>query len=55
MKFPRGSGVLLHPTSLPGRFGIGDLGPAAYALSTSARAGQTYWQMLPSPSWGGLA
>ena len=28
MKFPRSSGILLHPTSLPGRFGIGDLGPA---------------------------
>ena len=30
MKFPRSSGVLLHLTSLPGRFGIGDLGPAAH-------------------------
>ena len=30
MKFPRRSGILLHPTSLPGRFGIGDLGAAAY-------------------------
>ena len=28
---PRGSGILLHPTSLPGPYGIGDLGPAAYA------------------------
>ena len=27
MRFPRSSGILLHPTSLPGRFGIGDLGP----------------------------
>ncbi len=26
MKFPRRSGILLHPTALPGRFGIGDLG-----------------------------
>ena len=30
MRFPRGSGLLLHPTSLPGEFGIGDLGPEAY-------------------------
>ncbi len=48
MKFPRRSGVLLHPTSLPGRFGIGDLGDAAYRFVdflTAAR--QSYWQMLP--------
>jgi len=48
MIFPRSSGILLHPTSLPGPFGIGDLGPAAYAfadyLVTSA---QSLWQMLP--------
>src|SRR5262245_6655563 len=44
----RSSGVLLHPTSLPGPFGIGDLGPAAYAwLDTLARARQTWWQILP--------
>src|SRR5262245_8640546 len=30
MSFSRASGILLHPTSLPGRFGIGDLGAAAY-------------------------
>ena len=30
MKFPRRSGILMHPTSLPGRFGIGDLGSEAY-------------------------
>ena len=30
MRFPRRSGVLLHPTSLPGRFGVGDLGDPAY-------------------------
>lgn len=46
--FPRRSGVLLHPTSLPGRFGIGDLGDAAYAfVDFLARAGQSYWQILP--------
>jgi 4-alpha-glucanotransferase len=44
----RGSGLLLHPTSLPGPFGIGDLGPAAHAwLDTLARAKQQWWQMLP--------
>jgi len=34
MKFPTASGVLLHPTSLPGRFGIGDLGRRRMRLST---------------------
>ena len=48
MKLPRASGVLLHPTSLPGRFGIGDLGPAAYEFADFlAEAGQTYWQIMP--------
>ena len=32
MKFERASGILLHPTSLPGPYGIGDLGPHAYRL-----------------------
>jgi 4-alpha-glucanotransferase len=45
---PRLSGVLLHPTALPGRFGIGDLGPAAYRFADwLAAAGQTLWQVLP--------
>ncbi len=45
---PRSAGVLLHVTSLPGPFGIGDLGPAAYAwVDTLAAAGQTWWQVLP--------
>ena len=44
----RSSGVLLHPTSLPGPFGIGDIGPAAIQwIRTLARAGQTWWQFLP--------
>lgn len=48
MPFARGSGVLLHPTSLPGPFGIGDLGPAAYQfLDLLAEAGQRYWQVFP--------
>lgn len=48
MKFPRRSGVLLHPTSLPGPYGIGDLGPEAHRwLEWLAAAGQTLWQVLP--------
>jgi len=46
--FPRSSGILLHPTSLPGRFGAGDLGPEAYRfLEFLAEAGQRLWQVLP--------
>jgi 4-alpha-glucanotransferase len=48
MKFPRSSGVLLHLTSLPGRFGIGDLGPEAYRfVEFLAETGQGWWQFLP--------
>ncbi len=48
MNFPRSSGVLLHPTSLPGEFGIGDLGPRAYDfIDLLAEAKQAYWQILP--------
>jgi 4-alpha-glucanotransferase len=44
----RSAGVLLHPTSLPSPFGIGDLGPAAYAwVDALARAEQRWWQILP--------
>ncbi|MFZ3017632.1 MAG: 4-alpha-glucanotransferase [Gallionella sp.] len=44
----RASGILLHPTSLPGRFGSGDLGADAYRfVDWLASAGQTYWQVLP--------
>ena len=46
--FPRSSGVLLHPTSLPGRYGIGDLGDWAYRfVDWLSAAGQSLWQMLP--------
>ncbi|CAN5433816.1 4-alpha-glucanotransferase [soil metagenome] len=46
--FPRASGILLHPTSLPGGYGIGDLGPEAFRfVDFLAAAGQTYWQILP--------
>ena len=42
------SGVLLHPTSLPGRFGIGDLGAGAFEfIDVLAAAGQRVWQVLP--------
>jgi 4-alpha-glucanotransferase len=44
----RSSGILLHPTSLPGGHGFGDLGAAARAFADYlAAAGQTWWQMLP--------
>lgn len=47
-RLERASGVLLHPTSLPGPFGIGDLGAGAYQLlDFLARADQTLWQVLP--------
>ncbi|GIW44109.1 MAG: 4-alpha-glucanotransferase [Candidatus Binatia bacterium] len=48
MRLPRASGVLLHPTSLPSPYGIGDLGPAARQwVDALARAGQRWWQVLP--------
>lgn len=48
MKLTRSSGILLHPTSLPGRFGIGDLGPAAHEwIDTLAATGTSMWQILP--------
>lgn len=48
MPFPRSSGILLHPTSLPGRFGIGDLGLEAYRfIDFLADSKQQYWQILP--------
>jgi 4-alpha-glucanotransferase len=48
MNFERSSGVLLHPTSLPGPFGMGDLGATSYHfIEWLAVAGQKLWQMLP--------
>jgi 4-alpha-glucanotransferase len=48
MPFPRAAGILLHPTSLPSRGGIGDFGPAAYRFADSlAAARQALWQVLP--------
>src|SRR5215470_11180443 len=44
----RASGVLLHVTSLPSRYGIGDVGPAAMAwVDRLHEAGQSWWQALP--------
>ena len=48
MNFSRSSGILLHPTSLPGRYGIGELGPEAHAFVDFLReSGQRIWQVLP--------
>ncbi|MBM3303199.1 MAG: 4-alpha-glucanotransferase, partial [Deltaproteobacteria bacterium] len=44
----RASGILLHITSLPSQFGIGDLGPWAYRFADLlAESGQSLWQVLP--------
>lgn len=44
----RGSGILLHITSLPSSYGIGDLGPGAYGfVNFLSEADQIYWQILP--------
>jgi 4-alpha-glucanotransferase len=48
MNFPRASGILLHPTSLPGAYGIGDLGAQAFKfVDFLQKSRQTYWQVLP--------
>ncbi|MGB7412893.1 MAG: 4-alpha-glucanotransferase [Thermosynechococcaceae cyanobacterium] len=48
MPFPRANGLLLHPTSLPGPMGIGDLGQAAYDFVDFMHlSGQRLWQILP--------
>lgn len=47
-EFKRYSGILLHPTSLPGRFGIGDFGTEAYEfVDFLEKSGQSIWQVLP--------
>ncbi|MGD2127444.1 MAG: 4-alpha-glucanotransferase, partial [Desulfobacteraceae bacterium] len=44
----RGSGILLHITSLPSPFGIGDMGPRAYRfVDFLAQTKQRFWQFLP--------
>ena len=48
MKFERSAGVLLHPTSLPGWYGIGDFGPSAFwFIDWLADSGCKLWQILP--------
>jgi len=48
MKLERSSGILLHPTSLPGKYGIGDLGPQAHRwVDFLAGSGCKLWQVLP--------
>ncbi|MEH2375293.1 4-alpha-glucanotransferase [Nostoc sp.] len=48
MPFPRSSGILLHPTSFPSRFGVGDLGLEAYRfIDFLKESHQQYWQVLP--------
>ena len=48
MKFKRQSGILLHPTSLPGNYGIGTLGKEAYDfVDFLHQSGQKIWQILP--------
>ena len=48
MRFPRSSGILLHPTSLPGPYGSGDMGASAYHfVDWLVSAGQKVWQILP--------
>jgi 4-alpha-glucanotransferase len=45
---PRASGILLHPTSLPSPFGVGDLGDAAYRwIDFLVQGRQKLWQVLP--------
>lgn len=47
-QFPRSAGVILHPTSLPGPYGTGDLGPHAHRfVDWLAEAGMSVWQVLP--------
>lgn len=48
LSVPRSSGILLHISSLPGPYGIGDLGPAGYEFADfMASCGQRFWQVLP--------
>lgn len=48
MSFVRSAGVILHPTSLPGPDGIGDLGPEAYRwINFLSESGCSLWQLLP--------
>ncbi|MFB6351602.1 MAG: 4-alpha-glucanotransferase, partial [Bradymonadaceae bacterium] len=53
---PRSSGILMHPTSLPGPYGVGEIGEAARRfVDRLADSGQSWWQILPlnPPGYGG--
>lgn len=48
MTTTRASGILLHPTSLPSQWGIGDLGASAFQfVDFLVQAGQQLWQVMP--------
>ena len=48
MRFPRSCGILVHPTSFPGKYGIGDFGNEARVfIDFLERTDQTIWQVLP--------
>src|SRR3569833_4003188 len=48
MNFPRAAGILMHPTSLPGLYGLGDFGEEAYRFADFLHAsGMKIWQVLP--------
>jgi 4-alpha-glucanotransferase len=48
MDYQRSAGILCHPSSFPGKYGIGDLGPEAYHfIDFLAACGQTLWQVFP--------
>ncbi len=53
MTFKRSSGILLHPSSLPGPYGIGDIGPQAYRfVDWLSSTGSKLWQVLAAwPNW----
>jgi 4-alpha-glucanotransferase len=56
MAFERSSGILVHPTSLPGPYGMGEIGAAAFAfIDELARAKQSLWQILPINATGNNA
>ena len=55
MQFSRSSGILLHITSLPSQYGIGDLGPESFRfVDFLQKSGQSIWQLLPlgPPAFG---
>ena len=48
MKLERSSGILMHPTNLPGEFGVGDFGPEAFKwVDFLSETGCSIWQILP--------